>query len=57
MNEDREKAMIYLIKFFNSLMMTMSKSNIDKTKELIRLHEIGLSELVNKYVELVLKNS
>jgi len=56
-NEDREKAMIYLIKFFNSRMMTMSKSNIDKTKELIRLHEIGLSELVNKYVELVLKNS
>ena len=57
MTEDRNKAMIYIIKFFNSRLMTMSKPNVDKVKELIGLHEIALPELVNKYVELVLENS
>ena len=53
----RDQAMIYIIKFFNSRLMTMSKPNVDKVKELIGLYEIALPELVNKYVELVLENS
>jgi hypothetical protein len=56
-NMNREQAMIYLINFFNSRMGAMSKKNVDKVKELIGLHEISTSELVNKYVELVLENS
>ena len=54
---NREQAMIYLINFFNSRMSAMSKGNVNKVKELIGLHEISTSELVNKYVELVLSNS
>jgi hypothetical protein len=57
MNEERDKAMIYLINFFNSRMGAMSKSNVDKAKELISTHEIATSELVNKYVKLVYENS
>jgi len=57
MTNNREDAMIYLIKFFNSRMMAMSKPNVDKAKELIGLHEIATSELVNKYVESVYKHS
>jgi hypothetical protein len=57
MNEERDKAMIYLINFFNSRMGAMSKSNVDKVKELISTHEIATSELVNKYVKLVYENS
>jgi hypothetical protein len=57
MNEDREKAMIHIINFFNSRMNAMSISNVDKVKELISLHEIYTSELVDKYVDLVYKNS
>ncbi len=53
----REQAMIYVINFFNSRMMTTSKKHVDKAKELIGLHEISVSELVNKYVELVYENS
>jgi hypothetical protein len=53
----REQAMIYIIYFFNARMMTTSKKHVDKAKELISLHEIATSELVNKYVELVLENS
>ncbi len=53
----REQAMIYVINFFNSRMGAMSKNNVDKAKELICTHEIGTSELVNKYVELVYENS
>jgi len=53
----REQAMIYIINFFNSRMTAMSKNNVDKAKELIGLHEIATSELVNKYVELVYENS
>jgi hypothetical protein len=53
----RDQAMIYIINFFNSRMMTMSKNSVDKVKDLISLHEIYTSELVNKYVELVLENS
>jgi len=56
-NMNREQAMIYILNFFNSRMSAMSKSNIDKAKELIGLHEISTSELVNKYIELVLSNS
>jgi hypothetical protein len=57
MNEDREKAMIYIINFFNSRMSAMSNANRNKVKELIGLHEISAAELVNKYIDLVNKNS
>jgi len=53
----RDQAMIYVINFFNSRMATMSNSHRNKVKEVIGLHEIGTSELVNKYLELVLENS
>ena len=53
----RDQAMIYVINFFNSRMMTTSAKHVDKAKELIGLHEISVSELVNKYVELVYQNS
>jgi hypothetical protein len=53
----REQAMIYIINFFNSRMTAMNSNNVDKAKELIGLHEISTSELVNKYVDLVYKNS
>jgi hypothetical protein len=54
---DKDKALIYVINFFNSRMSAMSKNNVDKAKELIGLHEISVPELVNKYVELVYENS
>jgi hypothetical protein len=57
MNEEREKAMIYIINFFNSRMSAVNKHNVSKVKELIGLHEIAVSELVDKYVRLVLENS
>jgi hypothetical protein len=57
MNEDREKAMVTIINFFNSRMGAMSKNNVDKAKELISTHEIAASELVDKYVRLVYENS
>jgi hypothetical protein len=57
MNEDRNKAMIYIINFFNSRVNAMNKASISKAKELISTHEISVSELVDKYIELVLKNS
>lgn len=53
----RDQAMIYIIKFFNSRLMTMSKPNVDKAKELVSTHEIAVSELIDKYVELVFENS
>jgi hypothetical protein len=53
----RDQAMIYVINFFNSRMSAMSKNNVDKAKELVGLHEIAASELVNKYVELVKSNA
>jgi len=57
MNEDRNKAMIYVINFFNSRMNAMNKASISKAKELISTHEISVSELVDKYIELVVSNS
>jgi hypothetical protein len=57
MTEEREKAMIYLLSFFKNRMAAVNKHNVDKAKELIGLHEISVSELINKYVELVYKNS
>jgi len=56
-NMNREQAMVYLINFFNSRMLTMSKASVSKAKELTGLHEISVCELVNKYVELVIENS
>ena len=53
----RDQAMIYIINFFNSRMSAMSNASINKVKELTTNHEIAISELVNKYVELVLENS
>jgi hypothetical protein len=57
MTDDREKAMVTIINFFNSRMGAMSKNNVDKAKELISTHEIAASELVDKYVRLVYENS
>ena len=57
MNEEREKAMVTIINFFNSRMSAMSDANRNKVKELIGLHEISAVELVNKYIDLVNKNS
>jgi hypothetical protein len=57
MTEDRQKAMVYIISFFNSRMAAVNKHNVSKVKELISTHEIAVSELVDKYVDLVLKNS
>jgi len=56
MNEDRTKAMVDIINFFNSRMNAMNKASISKTKELISTHEIAVSELVDKYVDLVHKS-
>jgi hypothetical protein len=53
----RDQAMVYIINFFNSRMSAVNKHNVSKTKELISTHEISVSELVDKYVDLVLKNS
>ena len=53
----REQAMVYIINFFNSRMMTTSKKHVDKAKELIGLHEIAVSELVDEYIRLVYENS
>ena len=53
MNEEREKAMIYILNFFNSRMSAMNNAQRNKVKELIGLHEISAPELVNKYIELV----
>jgi hypothetical protein len=57
MTEDREKAMLYIINFFNSRMCAVNKHNISKAKELVSTHEIAVSELIDKYIDLVLKNS
>ena len=57
MTEEREKAMVTIINFFNSRMGAMSNANRNKVKELIGLHEISAVELVNKYIELVHENS
>jgi hypothetical protein len=57
MTEDREKAMIYILSFFKNKMAAVNKHNVDKVKELISTHEIAVSELVDKYVRLVLENS
>jgi hypothetical protein len=53
----REQAIIYIINFFNSRMGATNKNNVDKAKELIGLHEISASKLVDEYVDLVYKNS
>jgi hypothetical protein len=57
MIEDKEHAMIYIINFFNSRMSAVNKASVSRAKELISTHEIAVSELVDKYVDLVLKNS
>lgn len=57
MIEDKEHAMIYIINFFNSRMSAINKNSVDRAKELTSTHEIAVSELINKYVELVYKNS
>lgn len=56
-NMTREQAMVYIINFFNSRMSAMSNANRNKVKELIGIHEIYTTELVNKYIDLVNKNS
>jgi hypothetical protein len=57
MTDDREKAMIYILSFFKNKMAAVNKHNVSQVKELISTHEIAVSELVDKYVELVYENS
>jgi hypothetical protein len=57
MTEDREKAMIHILNFFRSRMAAVNKHNVSQVKELISTHEISVSELVDKYIELVISNS
>ena len=57
MIDNKDKALIYVINFFNSRMSAMNKNNIERTKELISTHKISASELVDKYVKLVSENS
>jgi hypothetical protein len=57
MTEEREKAMIYILSFFKNRMAAVNKHNVSQVKELISTHEIGVSELVDKYVRLVYENS
>jgi hypothetical protein len=49
---DRDKAMIYIISFFNNRLAAVNKHNIAKVKELISTHEISVSELVDKYSDM-----
>jgi hypothetical protein len=57
MIDNKDKALIYVINFFNSRMSAMNKNNIERTKELISTHKISASELVDKYVKLVYENA
>jgi hypothetical protein len=57
MTEDREKAIIYILSFFKNRMAAVNKHNVSQVKELISTHEIAVSELVDKYVDLVYKHS
>lgn len=53
----KDKAMIYVINFFNSRMNAVNKAEVARVKELISTNEISVSELVDKYVQLVYSNS
>jgi hypothetical protein len=55
MNEEREKAMIYILAFFRNRMAAVNKHNVSQVKEMISTHEISVSELVNKYVDMAYK--
>ncbi len=57
MNEDRNKAMIHILNFFRNKMAAVNKHNVNQIKELISTHEISVSELVDRYIELVISNS
>jgi len=54
---DREQAMICILNFFKSRMKAMSRHETEKVRELIGLHEISASELVNHYIKLVMEKS
>jgi hypothetical protein len=56
-NMTHSQAMIYLINFFNSRMSVFNKRDTDRVQEIISFHEISVSDLINKYVELVHENS
>lgn len=51
------QAMIYLINFFNSRMSVFNKRDTDRVQEIISFHNITVSDLINKYIELVRENS
>ena len=51
------QAMIYLLNFFNSRMRVFNKRTTDRVQDIISFHEITVSDLINKYVELVRENS
>lgn len=51
------QAMIYLLNFFNSRMGVFNKRTTDRVQKIISLHNITVSDLINKYIELVHENS
>ena len=53
----KDEAMIYIINFFNSRMNAMNTASVAKAKELVNTHQIDTYELVEKYIDLVYKNS
>ena len=57
MTDDRDKAMVYILGFFKNRMAAVNRHNVSQVKELISKHEIAVSELVDKYVDLVYKHS
>lgn len=54
---NKDQAMIYVINFLNSRMKAMSTADRNTVKRLISEHEICTTELINKYIDLVNKNS
>ena len=57
MTMTKDEAMVYIINFFNSRMNAMNTASVAKTKELVNTHQIDTYELVEKYIDLVYKNS
>ena len=53
----KDEAMVYLINFFTYRLAAVNKFHVNNAKELISTHEISASELVDKYVRLVVENS
>ena len=48
---EREEALLFLVKFFNSRLACLDATKIAKAKELISKHEIYTSEVVDFWVK------